>query len=807
MARTSYRLVITLAVLSHCPGYARETFNIHALELDSINQGNIDISVFTQANSQAPGVYFVNVYINGKSQGEAQSIHFVSHRDGKLSPQLTPLMLRHWGVKVDSFTIVHEQNENTPIDNIAEIIPMASVEFIFNQQRLNISIPQAAMDNADPDAIKSVDWDEGVSSAFLNYNLNGGQGGTINNRNNYYANLQSGVNFGPWRLRNYSTWQYDDKSGSDWQSISSYLQRDIALLKSQFILGESYSLSDIFDSIPFRGAQLASDDNMLSDKQRGFAPVIRGIAHSNAEVTVKQNGYTILRTYVIPGEFVLNDLYPTASGGDLTVTIREADGRERSFTQPYAATPLMQREGRLKYALTMGKYRNRSDEPVFAQMTAIYGLSHGITLYGGTQHTDDYRSYALGFGTGLGSVGAVSADITAAQSRKDKGVSYRLLYSKNVQATGTNVTLAGYRYSTGGFYTFADALDLQVRNSGEKRRQRVQLDISQPLGEAGSLFLSAWQQSYWRRRGHELTLSGGWSGHYREINYSIFYSQNKSNENAGSQDKQLAMTIQIPLTRFLPDSWASVSMTSSRKGNSRMQLGINGTALDEQNFSYNVAQGYTRGSGSDGNLGASYKGRYGEISAGYSNNNHQHQLNYAVKGGMVLHPYGVTLSQPLAEQFAIVRTPGAIGVRLLNYPGVMTDKWGNAIVPYVTPYRKNNLALNVEELDSDIDVNLSVATVIPTRGASVLANFNTRQGTRALLALTYKKQRIPFGALVTSSSGGSGIVDDNGRVYLSGLQRKEQLTITWGKARSCSATLNLPQTENETVLHLREVCD
>ncbi|EBZ5775210.1 fimbrial biogenesis outer membrane usher protein [Salmonella enterica subsp. enterica serovar Redlands] len=807
MARTSYRLVITLVVLSHCPGYARESFNIHALELDNINQGDIDISAFTRVNSPVPGVYFVKVYINGKSQGEEKSIHFVSRHDGKLYPQLTPLMLKYWGVKVDSFTTVHDQNKNTPIDNIAEIIPMASVDFIFNQQRLNISIPQAAMYNSDPDDIKSVDWNEGVSSAFLNYNFNGGLGGAINNSKNYYANLQSGINVGAWRLRNYSTWQYDDKSGGDWQSINSYLQRDIALLKSQFILGESYSFADIFDSIPFRGAQLASDDNMLSDKQRGFAPVIRGIAHSNAEVTVKQNGYTILRTYVTPGEFVLNDLYPTASGGDLIVTVREADGREQSFTQPYAATPLMQREGRLKYALTMGKYRNRSDEPVFAQMTAIYGLSHGMTLYGGTQHTDGYCSYALGLGAGLGRIGAVSADITVAQSGKDKGASYRLLYSKNVQATSTNVTLAGYRYSTGGFYTFGDALDPQVRNVGENRRQRVQLDISQPVGEAGSIFLSTWQQNYWHRMGNELTLSGGWNGRYREINYSIFYSQNKSNDSAGSQDKQLTMNIQIPLTRFLPDSWASISMTSSRKGNSRMQLGINGTVLDDRNFSYNVAQGYTRGSGSDDNLGGSYKGRYGEINAGYSNNNNQHQLNYAVKGGMVIHPYGVTLSQPLAEQFAIVRTPGATGVRLLNYPGVMTDKWGNAIIPYVTPYRKNNLTLNVEELDGDIDVNSSVATVIPTRGASVLANFNMRQGARALLTLTYKKQRIPFGAIVTSSSGGSGIVDDNGRVYLSGLQRKEQLTITWGKARSCLATLKLPPAENETVLHLREVCD
>lgn len=37
---------------------------------------------------------------------------------------------------------------------------------------------------------------------------------------------------------------------------------------------------------------------MLPDSQRGFAPTIRGVAHSNARVSVRQHGYTIYETYV-----------------------------------------------------------------------------------------------------------------------------------------------------------------------------------------------------------------------------------------------------------------------------------------------------------------------------------------------------------------------------------------------------------------------------------------------------------------------------------------------------------------------------
>ena len=38
------------------------------------------------------------------------------------------------------------------------------------------------------------------------------------------------------------------------------------------------------------------------------------------------------------------------------------------------------------------------------------------------------------------------------------GQSYRIAYSKFVSTTSTNLTLATYRYSTGNFYSFTDAI-------------------------------------------------------------------------------------------------------------------------------------------------------------------------------------------------------------------------------------------------------------------------------------------------------------------------------------------------------------
>lgn len=93
----------------------------------------------------------------------------------------------------------------------------------------------------------------------------------------------------------------------------------------------------------YQGVNLASDENMLPFSQRGFAPTIRGIANSNAEVSVRQNGYLIYQANVAPGAFEINDISSTSNSGDMEVTIKEADGSERHFTQPYSSVAVMLR--------------------------------------------------------------------------------------------------------------------------------------------------------------------------------------------------------------------------------------------------------------------------------------------------------------------------------------------------------------------------------------------------------------------------------------------------------------------------------
>ncbi|HFQ6852274.1 TPA: fimbria/pilus outer membrane usher protein [Enterobacter cloacae] len=803
---------------------ARETFNTHALELDSPGQAVVDLSAFAEANGQLPGTYRVTVYVNGEQQGEAQDIAFVAGADKKLTAQLTPAMLKAWGVNTAAFPALTALPADKPLEDIGRYIPMASGELRFSKLQLNLSIPQAAMSATARGWVDPSEWDEGVPAALLNYNLSGSntwRDGENGSDDNYYANLQSGLNLGAWRLRNYSTWNYDEDNGSHWDSVNTYLQRDIQRLQGQLTLGDSYTPSDIFDSVQFRGAQLASDDNMLPDSLRGFAPIIRGIAQSNAQVTIKQNGYTIYQSYVAPGAFTISDLYPTSGSGDLEVTIKEADGSERTFIQPFSAVPIMQREGRLKYALTAGKYRSGnsdSDEPEFGQITAIYGLPHTITIYGGTLYSEDYQSGAAGLGFGLGELGSVSADITAAHTTLNNdethdGQSYRVQYSKDFQATDTSFTLAAYRYSTEGFYTFQEANDLRSDSDDGWRmtynkRQKLQLDLTQSIGSYGSFFVSGYQQDYWHEDGYERTLSTGWNGNINGISYSVSWSYSDYPDSTQPADQQLAFSIQVPLSRFMPNAWASYSVNAAKHGDTRQQVGLNGTALADNNLSYSLQQSYTNhGTGGSGNINADSKGGQGEITGGYNYDDDTQQVNYGLKGGIVVHPHGITLSQPLGDSLAIVKAPGADDAKVQNNTGVYTDWRGYAVVPYVNAYRKNRIALDTSTLSDGVDIDTAVQTVTPTQGAVVMADFNTRVGRRVLMTLLYRGLPVPFGAQAKMKEGGSGIVGDDGQVYLTGVPDEGDITVDWNGAQQCVVHYRLPENAaNAPVTETEQEC-
>ncbi|WP_336286233.1 fimbria/pilus outer membrane usher protein [Cronobacter dublinensis] len=818
---------IALLIACICAGLslgqarAEDYFNPALLEIDNPGQEKTDLSVYEKGPGQAPGKYRVDVYVNNNHVDTRDVVFTLTTApDGSssLQPCLTADDLKSFGVQTDKFDMLREPAQCADLS----AIPSASARFNVSRQQLQLSIPQQALGQIPRGYVPPDEFNEGITALLLNYSVNGSRQTALTpdtqDSRDLYANLRPGFNVGPWRLRNYSTWRRnEDSSGTqtDFSTVYTYAQRDIISLKSELTLGQSSSPADVFDSIPFTGAQLASDDDMLPDSLRGYAPVIHGIARSNAQVTVRQNGYVISESNVAPGAFEINDLYPSGGSGDLNVTVKESDGSEQHFVVPYASVPVLQREGRLKYSLTGGRYRAYDDKVLptsFVQGAAIYGLAHGVTLYGGVEASEPYQAVALGAGKNLGTLGALSLDVTQATSTLStgetrKGRSWRARYSKDIALTGATLSVAGYRYGSENFYTMQEVFDaLRSDNQwemSERRRSRQELTLEQPLGDSmGSLNVSLVKENYWNSRQAMASLSVGYNNTWHDISYGVNYSlnHNVAQSGYGDSDQQkesvFSLTLSVPLDRWLPSTWVNYNQSHSQQGTTQ-SVGLNGTALPGNNLNWSIQQSHdSAGEAQSTALNGDYKGAWGELSAGYGQDSSQRQIHYGIQGGVIAHAHGVTFGQPMGETVALVEAPGASDTAINNQTGVRTDHQGYTIVPFVSPWRRNTVALDTETLPGDADVTQAVQTVTPTRGAVVAAHFDTRTGARVLMTLTrVNGQPVPFGASAIQQDGPEEfIVGDEGQVYVTGLKPQGTLQVSWGKSASqhCAAAWHLP---------------
>ncbi|HEY4438488.1 MAG TPA: fimbria/pilus outer membrane usher protein [Lelliottia sp.] len=827
-------------------GYAcsREYFNPALLEMTDSVLATADLSGFENGR-QAPGKYRVDVFVNNQ-QVDSLEIVFDHSHDPKTADTLMPCLsleqLKSWGVNTDNYPDL--KTEGSECANLLAIRD-AAAEFKFNVQRLNLSIPQSALLNRARDYIPPEKWDEGINAFLLNYNLTGSttmprtsEQQTINSQ---YGNFRPGLNIGPWRIRNYSTWSHDNQGKNEWDSVYNYVSRDIKALQSQLTMGDSNTQSDVFDSIAFRGVQMASDESMTPDSLKGYAPVIHGIARTNAEVTVSQNGHSIYKTNVAPGAFVIDDMYPTGGGGDMEVTVKESDGSVQTMVVPYASLPVLHREGSFEYSITGGKTRtDGSKEANFSQLTAVYGLPHGFTVYGGLQEANvGYSAASMGLGINLGNIGAISTDITqawakvhstdastGAQTLTDQsGQSLRLRYSKNFLDTGTNLTVAGYRYSTKGYYSLSDTLDSYNSESmSDRRRNRTELSLSQDI-VYGSVSVSYINENYWdnsRTSSLSLSYNNNWKGISYGFNYIYNLSQQSSQESQQHNDKndqQLSFNISVPLDKYLPGSSVTYSMTSAKGGPTTYNVNASGSSFDDHSLNWSVQEGYSDADHqTNGNAFAGYKGRYAQVNGGYSYDNNSQRMNYGIQGGVLVHKQGVTLSQPFNDTVVLVNTHGAADVPVSSQTGVKTDKQGFAVVTYANPYHKNVVSLDTENLASDdVELEETSKSVIPTRGAVVEAKYNTSLGNRVLLTLLKDNNKpVPFGATVSQSNNSqgnndphNGIVGDGGLVYLTGMEDQGTLLARWGEGNQnqCVVNYTLPKQKTESgVAILHEKC-
>ncbi len=360
-----------------------------------------DLSRFYLNNDMPAGRQEIDVYVNHDWKGR-YALLFGTQRD---DIQIDYQDAQRLGI--DLSQLPRPQAPLTTL-SIATLVQGGRFDMDVGALSLRLTVPQARVNRSEAGYVDPAFWNRGISALTLAYNATyyhaeaRGDGNHSNN-DDFYTGLESGINLAGWQFRDSSSFRHGSGRGSHWQNNTRYLQRGFADIKSNLTAGDFYSPGDLFDSVRIRGVALASDISMRPNSQQGFSPVVRGVAQTNALVKVMQNGNVIYQENVPPGAFTLDSIQPTGSAGDLWVTVKEADGREQSFSVPFSAVPNMLKQGVSQYSVLAGKVNesNTDYDPGFVQGTLQYGFNNLVTGYAGSILSDDYQAWLLGSGWNL----------------------------------------------------------------------------------------------------------------------------------------------------------------------------------------------------------------------------------------------------------------------------------------------------------------------------------------------------------------------------------------------------------------------
>lgn len=174
-----------------------------------------------------------------------------------------------------------------------------------------------------------------------------------------------------------------------------------------------------------------------------------------------------------------------------------------------------------------------------------------------------------------------------------------------------------------------------------------------------------------------------------------------------------------------------------------------------------------------------------EMALGYTEASDYRSLSLNASGAVLLHDEGVAFGSHLGETMALVHVPGVPGVGVQNTPAARTNAEGYALIPYLRPYRLNNLVLQTDDLSPEVVIGNASQQVVPRRGAVMKASFNAEHVSRLVLTLLQANGApVPFGAQVVDADGVTlGVVGQAGQALVSARRAgHQQIQVIWGGA-------------------------
>ncbi|HBT4620512.1 TPA: fimbria/pilus outer membrane usher protein, partial [Klebsiella pneumoniae] len=777
--------------------------------LDENIKRNIDMTRFSQPGYIMPGTYILNMKVNETNVADLE-LNFYEHPDTENTKALS---IVDACITQDQLPLIGLKNELVKKiswwhnGQCADFSALQGINFRadLSDSSLYMTVPQAWLEYSDATWLPPSRWEDGETGIILDYNLTSAL--TTPNKGNSITNISgngtTGVNIDAWRLRADYQGVFKHQASQSTQSLDwsrIYAYRALPEIMSKLQLGESYLVSDIFDSWRFTGVSLASDERMLPPKLRGYAPEVSGIAKTNARVIISQMGRILHQTNVAAGPFNIQEL-SNAVNGRLDVRVEEQDGSVQTFSVDAATVPYLTRPGQIRYKLATGRpsdLGHNMNGSLFTSGEFSWGITNSWSLYGGSILSREYNAFSIGAGRDLLALGAVSADMTqsvADISNKEKfvGKSWRLSYSKHFDEIQSDITFAGYRFSENDYLSMGEFLDVRAgNNSLDRKKELYTLTSSKSFVDSRlSAYLSWNHQTYWNKKAtnyYNFSLNKYFDvGNWKDISLGFNATRNQYND---KWNDSFFISMSMPLsngTLSYSGTYSNNSHTQTTGFYQRLENGdsyrVNGSinSMNSNRFQPQISGFYTHRSDiSTITTNATW------VENSYSSAGLSFQGGVtATAKGVAMHPGG-----NIGGTRMMVSTDGVGGVPLNNQ--IHTNSFGIGVISDVGNYYRTSTRIDVNKLDDDVETSgSSVKESALTEGAIGFRHFAMLKGSKAMAVITSEDgQYPPFGASVLNASGRElGIVGDSGSVWLAGINAKEKLFVNWSGVKQCEITL------------------
>lgn len=588
------------------------------------------------------------------------------------------------------------------------------------------------------------------------------------------ALLDAGMS-GGWGVAGITALMQQGGGGPAAVRLDSNVIRDFQDRRLRLVLGDTLTRgADWNRPVRFAGVRLGTDFSLTPEAVTYPVPRLSGSAAlpSVVDLAAASSRQSMA---VQPGDFKI-DYQPVFTGaGEVTMTIRDANGVARTVTQSFYTSPRLLREGLDDFSLEAGFLRRDFGARSFSYGAPFaagfwrHGLGDGLTLSGRMEASEAGQMAGLGFGALLSSWGEISLAAAGSHGRSGDGFLWR-----------AQVQRITARYSVTASYMQEDAHFTQVGEDDPVPAGRREWVVAGSLALGGRGTVNA----------HYLDSEGGQGDRFSTGSLSYAASLGAAWVMLGARR-----------TRFLDSRTNGLfgSLTLPLGARSSAGLFVEGgrtAASFSQNPPPDAGWGYrflaSRQADAPVQMegGVTWRTAAGDVDLSASRMGEMEGMRFQARGALLRVGGRIIATPQLDYAFAVVDVAADQDVTVFfeNRPVARKAEPGRpAIVTGLQPYAANRIAIDLDALPIDTVVTSAEQVAVPGYRQAVRIGFGGAAAHPVTLRLVDGGgAAIAEGLTVTMEGAAPGISGHGGEVYLADAHEGQEILLS-GPAVACRA--------------------